>query len=260
MAIKDWARTQAKAALTRVLLSRYGLELVPRREGFPVDFDPAVLETIRLVRGYTLTSDEAVFALVRTVEHVVANNIPGALVECGVWKGGSVMAMAHTLLRLGDQSRDLYLFDTFEGMTQPTAEDRDFRGRSAEERLERNPDAWVYAPLEAVREAVLAVGYPPERIHFVKGRVEDTLPAQAPESIAVLRLDTDWYESTRHELEHLYTRVAPGGILIIDDYGHWQGSRQATDEFIAAHHLPLFLSRIDNWARLAIVPPHVPQP
>jgi len=91
-----------------------------------------------------------------------------------------------------------------------------------------------------------------ERIHYVKGMVEDTVPEQAPEKIALLRLDTDWYESTRHELEHLFPRLSSGGILIIDDYGHWAGAKEATDEFIARHRLQLFLSRIDYTGRLAV--------
>ena len=78
-------------------------------------------------------------------------------------------------------------------------------------------------------------GYPPERIHFVRGPVEETLPAGAPDEIALLRLDTDWYESTRHELEHLYPRLAAGGVLLVDDYGHWEGARKAVDEYFADH-------------------------
>jgi hypothetical protein len=88
----------------------------------------------------------------------------------------------------------------------------------------------------------------------VRGKVEDTLPAQAPEQIALLRLDTDWYESTRHELEHLYPRLVSGGVLIIDDYGYWQGARQATDEYFAGRGIHLLLNRIDITGRIAIKP------
>ena len=97
-------------------------------------------------------------------------------------------------------------------------------------------------------------GYDPARMHFVKGDVLETVPQEAPERIALLRLDTDWYESTRHELDHLYARLSPGGILIIDDYGHWRGARRAVDEFIEKHRLRLFLNRIDYTGRLAIKP------
>jgi O-methyltransferase len=105
-----------------------------------------------------------------------------------------------------------------------------------------------------VRQAVLSTGYDAARLHFVKGKVEDTLPAEAPPQICLLRLDTDWYESTRHELRHLYPRLARGGVLIIDDYGHWQGARQATDEYLAEQRIPLLLNRIDYGARIALKP------
>jgi O-methyltransferase len=105
-----------------------------------------------------------------------------------------------------------------------------------------------------VRDAVLGVGYPASRIHFVEGAVEDTLPDRAPGEIALLRLDTDWYASTKHELEHLYPRLVAGGVLILDDYGYWQGARRAVDEYFAAKGEPLLLNRIDGTARIAIRP------
>jgi hypothetical protein len=112
--------------------------------------------------------------------------------------------------------------------------------------------AVCYASLNEVKSAMARTKYNPDRVHFIQGKVEDTIPGQAPESIALLRLDTDWYESTRHELEHLFPRLSPGGILIIDDYGDWQGARKAVDEFIASHAPTLFLSRIDDTGRLAV--------
>ncbi len=102
-----------------------------------------------------------------------------------------------------------------------------------------------------VRRLLHATGYPPERIHLVRGPVEETLPAAAPDGLALLRLDTDWYESTRHELEHLYPRLATGGVLIVDDYGHWEGARKAADEHLAAHPA-LLLSRSDYTGRMAV--------
>ena len=95
-------------------------------------------------------------------------------------------------------------------------------------------------------------GYPSEKLHFVRGPVEETIPDCVPEQIALLRLDTDWYESTKHELLHLFPRLQPGGVLIVDDYGHWQGAQRAVDEYFGTEHPPLFLSRIDYAARIAI--------
>ncbi len=103
-----------------------------------------------------------------------------------------------------------------------------------------------------VRETIDSAGYPSERVHFVRGQVEDTVPEQAPERIALLRLDTDWYESTRHELLHLYPRLASGGVLIVDDYGHWDGCRRAVDEYFSTEAEPVLLSRIDYTGRLAV--------
>jgi hypothetical protein len=185
--------------------------------------------------------------------------IPGAIVECGVWRGGSMMAVASTLRSLGSTERDLYLFDTFEGMSPPSAADVDLGGQSAATALAGSSKAdagsyWCYASLEDVQGALAKVGYPADRLHYVKGKVEDTVPAQAPSQIALLRLDTDWYESTKHELAHLYPRLSSGGVLIIDDYGHWKGSRKATDEFMAATPDFGMLTRIDYTGRLAVKP------
>src|SRR5262249_52452971 len=107
-------------------------------------------------------------------------------------------------------------------------------------------------PLEAVRRVMLGTGYDERKLVFVKGKVEDTVPGQAPAQIALLRLDTDWYESTRHELAHLFPRPAPGGVLIIDDYGHWQGARKAADEYFEAQRIAILLNRIDFSARIAV--------
>jgi O-methyltransferase len=233
-----------------------GYDIVPYP---PPDFDRAFLETLRLVRPYTLGSPERVFAVCDAVRYVTRSEVPGAFVECGVWKGGSMMAAARTLLEVGDPDRRLYLFDTFEGMTAPGVLDRRHDGATAQAILgrERRADpesTWCRAPIEQVRTAMDLVGYPADRIEFVPGRVEDTIPEQAPSEIALLRLDTDWYDSTRHELVHLVPRLSSGGVLIIDDYGHWQGARRAVDEYLKESGLCLFLARTDETGRTAIVP------
>ena len=145
----------------------------------------------------------------------------------------------------------MYLFDTFEGMPDPTQDDVDVRGIAANSQFEK---VRCYAGLEEVKRVVLETGYPADKIHFVKGMVEDTIPIHSPEQIALLRLDTDWYESTKHELIHLYPRLTKFGVLIIDDYGHWQGARKAVDEFIGELKEPILLNRIDYTGRVAIKP------
>ncbi len=203
-----------------------------------------------------MTSPEKLFGLILGTRYITAHQVPGDIVECGVWRGGSMQAAALTLLEGGSTERELHLFDTFEGMPPPTEHDRRPSGRTAEELLatsDRDSKIWAVATLDDVRTAMDETGYPTERIHYHPGLVEETIPRDAPERIAVLRLDTDWYESTRHELEHLYDRLSPGGILIIDDYGGWEGSRKATEEFLAKTGAPLLLLPISG-GRIAVKP------
>jgi hypothetical protein len=246
----------AAVDLVRRVTRRFGVDLV-RYRTVPPDFPPADAALARSVRPYTMTSPERVYALVNAVRWLVDQKVGGAVVECGVWRGGSMMAVARALLEVGVDDRELYLFDTFEGMTAPTAEDRDFRGRRAVGRFEatrRGADSsdWCRATLPEVRANLARTGYPAKRLHYVKGKVEDTLPASAPAEIALLRLDTDWYASTRHELVHLWPRVVPGGVCIIDDYGYWAGSRQAVDEYFAEQGIRVLMHRVDATGRLVV--------
>ena len=215
------------------------------------DFDADTLTLLRRVLPFTMTSPSRIVAVCSAARYVEANTIPGAFVECGVWKGGSSMAAALTF----KTPRPLYLFDTFEGMPDAGAHDRHAASGQLASEMLRNAgnDATIrcYSPLDEVKRNMESTGYPTADIRYIRGKVEDTLPDAAPEQIAVLRLDTDWYESTRHELEHLYPRLSPGGVLIIDDYGYWSGARKAVDEYFRDS---LFLSRIDNTGRIAIKP------
>jgi len=240
----------------RQLVRSKGYDIV-RYNALPGDLDSSVQDTVRAVRPFTMTSGPRVVALCEAVQYVIDARVPGDIVECGVWRGGSMMAIARTLVQRGDWTRHLHLFDTFEGMTAPTDKDVSFFGDTAEHLLntENRSDAssvWCIASLEEVRDNMESTGFPAAQIHCIKGRVEDTIPEHAPPTIALLRLDTDWYESTRHELEHLYPRLVTGGVLILDDYGHWQGARKAVDEYFAQRGKPPLLQRIDYSGRLAI--------
>lgn len=229
------------------------------------DLTPNETALVNFVRPFTMTSIERIVTLSRAVAYVRDAGIPGAFVECGVWRGGSMMAAARTLLETGDTSRDIYMFDTYEGMPAPTEQDSDNAGNSAssmmeseEQRLtpqERLNSALIaYSPLMAVQDNMLSTGYPASRIHLIKGPVEETLPRNAPEQISLLRLDTDWYQSTKHELHTLYPRVSSGGIVIIDDYGHWSGAKKAVDEYFATRGVSIFLHRIDYTGRCFVKP------
>ena len=256
-----WFRLHPRFALQRLI--RRGVDSPVdsvRTDGsheLPIDFDETDAELCRRIAPYTMTTPPRIYALIRAVEYVVSRPIPGAIVECGVWRGGSMMGVALTLLRLGVTDRDLYLFDTFAGMTEPGEEDVKHSGERAADMLagsSRDSHDWAFASLDQVRDAVSSVGYPEERIHFVQGPVEETLPEHAPEEISLLRLDTDWYSSTKHALVHLYPRLARGGVRIIDDYGYWQGARQAVDEYVEENNVTLLLNRIDYTARIAVRP------
>lgn len=223
----------------------------------PSDFEEESSKIIKLVEQQTMTSIERLNSLINCTKYIVQNNIEGTIVECGVWRGGSMMAVAYTLQEVFSVDRDLYLFDTYEGMSPPTGKDVTHFNVGAEVLLnsqdEKEREAYIcYATLEDVRSNIYSTNYPQEKIHFVQGKVEDTIPSQAPEKIALLRLDTDWYESTRHELEHLFPRLVPGGVIIIDDYGYWKGCKEATDEYIETHKVPLLLNRIDSTGRIGI--------
>ena len=234
----------------------FGLDIIhfpPREQAYPPDFRNDETDIIREVRPWTMTSAERIYALIQAVRYVSASSIAGAIVECGVWKGGSMAAIARTLLQMQDVSRDLYLFDTFEGMTEPTAKDVDYSGKQASEvLLEDSGFRCAGAPLERAKEVLYGTGYPMDRIHFVRGKVEETIPGSAPQSISLLRLDTDWYASTKHELVHLFPRLSRAGVIIIDDYGHWRGSQQACDEYFTQNRISILLNRIDYTGRIAL--------
>jgi O-methyltransferase len=222
------------------------------------DTEPEFRALAERIRAFSMTSYERMYALYKAVDFIECAEIPGAIVECGVWRGGSMMLVAHRLLALGRSDRDLYLFDTYEGLPRPDeAKDIDVWGNRAIDgwlprQTSEESSHWAEASLEDVRANILSTGYPEERLHFVKGMVERTIPEGAPDAIALLRLDTDWYASTKHEMEHLFPRLVRNGILIIDDYGHFEGARQAVDEYISANNLPLLLNRVDYSGRLAI--------
>jgi O-methyltransferase len=245
--------------LVQGALRALGYELRRLRSGRPDaslrDVTEQERRTISTVLPFTNTSVERIVALMNAVTYITRNRIPGDMAECGVWRGASMMAVALTLLAHGDQSRRLFLYDTYAGMSEPTHHDTTSWGDSAAAMLGRYPRGtgpWCYASMGDVRANLISTGYPEEKIIMVAGKVEDTLPKHLPGELSLLRLDTDWYESTKHELTHLYPLLARNGILIIDDYGHWEGARKAVDEYFQAQAGPHFLHRIDYTGRLLV--------
>lgn len=226
-------------------------------------FDPAVesdfVQIYAKCRRYTLTSWERMYALYKSVKYILEAEIEGDFVECGVWKGGSVMLIAYTLVASKSANRKLFLYDTFTGMSKPAEMDVDLASHEAAEAkwkitTQRSGEGWTQASLSEVSRNVYSTGYPTANLIFVQGKVEETLLTTIPDKICLLRLDTDWYASTKQELIHLYPRLSSGGVLIVDDYGHWLGAKKAVDEYLSSCQHPLLLSRIDYSGRIGVKP------
>ena len=225
----------------------------------PVDMKEAAFEKLyTLCKPFTMTSTERMYSLYKAVNYILENNIPGDFVECGVWKGGSALLIAQMLSDKNIVDRKVILYDTYEGMSEPTEQDKNIVGQPAtsllqESSIEIQDSIWCYSSFEEVKHNLSLSGLLPECIIMIKGKVEDTIPTQLPtKSISLLRLDTDWYESTNHELNYLYPLLNKNGVLIIDDYGHWEGCRKAVDEYVLTHNLSILFNRIDNTGRLAL--------
>jgi O-methyltransferase len=235
---------------------------VIRRNRAAAAYESEVETLIDAVSPFTMTSRERMFALYQAVGYLHANKIDGDFVECGVWRGGSAMLTAMTLKRLGDFGRKLFLYDTFEGMSSPGEYDVDFQNRKMKDvwrDVKQEDTVMCYSTLEEVQQNMSLTQYPTGQIIYVQGKVEDTIPNVQPERIALLRLDTDWYESTLHELEHLYPRLVTNGVLIIDDYGHWKGARKAVDEYFKQRNIFPLLHAIDYTGRIMVKTEITPQ-
>jgi len=248
--LAKWVRNAVRSAGFEIVRTGYA---DPR----PTDNDGMFLQLIDEIRPLSMATKHRMAAMIDAVRYVALSQIPGVIVECGVWRGANMMLAARTLLDLDVRDRELYLYDTFEGMPPPTDEDRDYNGISAETQLlkqKKGTGVWCEASLEDVRGNMVSTGYPSDHIRYVQGMVENTIPGTLPDKIALLRLDTDWYASTKHELEHLYPRLEAGGVLLIDDYGHWQGARQAVDEYFSKIGVVPLLARIDSTCRCFVKP------
>lgn len=225
-------------------------------EELPSDMDPEFEPIFYKCKDYTMTSKERMYALYNAIKYVSEYNIEGDIVECGVWKGGSSMISALTLNRMEKSEKKIYMYDTYSGMSEPTKKDIDYEGNESIPKWKKlkkdNLNEWDYAPLKEVQKNMFSTGYPKENIFFIKGKVEDTIPNTIPNKISLLRLDTDWYESTYHELIHLFPLLSEGGVIIIDDYGHWKGAKEAVDEYFHENSIQILLNRVDYTGRIGI--------
>lgn len=182
--------------------------------------------------------------------YIVKNKIEGDLVECGVYKGDHPKKMADFFLH--EKKRDIWLYDTFKGLTQPgefdyTRNDATLYQMSKDQvkkfwednKISEDVNGWCMSTLNEVKSNVESSGYPKEKIHYIEGDVMETLKddKNIPASIAILRLDTDWYSSSKYEMERLYPKLVSGGVLILDDYFHWDGQRRAVDEYFKENNI-----------------------
>ena len=210
------------------------------------------------VKPYTMTSIERLYSLYCAVNYVIKNKIDGDFVECGVWRGGCGLMIAKILEHNNIYNRKIYLYDTYEGMSEPTEFDLNPKGKNASIMMKENINnkefsIWCYASLDDVKQNMKLAKYPLDNIIFVKGKVEDTIPNIMPSNlIALLRLDTDFYESTKHELFYLWPKLERNGVLILDDYGHWAGCRKAVDEYFMENKINYLMNRIDYTSRVIV--------
>jgi O-methyltransferase len=238
---------------------RFGYKLKIEKSNSPFDIlgNAEFMGLYNECKPYTMTSLERMFSLYQSVSYIIKNNIEGDLVECGVWRGGSSMMISLMLKRNNITDRKIYLYDTFEGMSEPSDFDTTARGVHANELMKKEKkddekSVWCYAPLEDVKKHLYSTGYPENNLIFIKGKIEDTLSSNMPGKLSLLRLDTDWYESTKIELELLFPLLNEKGVLIIDDFGHWDGARKAVTEYFEKTNKHPLLHRIDYTGRLMI--------
>jgi O-methyltransferase len=218
------------------------------------DMEVEFIELYERFKTYSMTSIERMYAFYQALDYISSSGLEGDVVECGVWRGGSMMLGASALLLRNQAHRKLFLYDTFAGMTEPTSKDIDYLGDSAKEKWWKTKGwEWTCVSLNEVVSNMRITGYPQGNQVFVQGDVLQTLPKVLPEKIALLHLDTDWYESTYHELVHLFPKMVPGGVVIIDDYGHFKGAREAVDQYFREHNVRILLSRIDYTGRMGVV-------
>lgn len=223
-----------------------------------IDADMAFQEIYGLSQPFTMTGKDKMYAMYKATEYLIRNDIPGDIVECGAYRGGSLMVSALTLKSMGVLDKKIYAYDTYEGMSVPTGIDVNVNGLQAVEYYNETKNAdqtspWCYSSIEETRRNLFSTGYPKDKFVLVKGKVEDTIPASMPHQISLLRMDSDWYESTYHELKHLFPLLASRAVIIIDDYGHWGGQKKAVDQYFKEHQITILLNRIGYSGRIGII-------
>jgi O-methyltransferase len=241
------------------LIARTGLIVVRKEQyyhevGIPVELSPFEKDAIYRFSPFSMTSFARLSAIAISMKYINENIIEGALVECGVWAGGSI-GLAAFLSQQNGETRDVVLFDTFQGMTAPSVDDSLEAHEGYKNTLmDDGTSSWCAVNLADVKTNLASAGIEMDNLNFVVGDVSVTLTEKSniPEKIAFLRLDTDWFQSTYDELIHLYPRLVPGAIVIIDDFGAWEGARSAVVKYFVENRLHPLMLPIDNTGRIFI--------
>ena len=201
------------------------------------------------------------------VNYILQNNIEGVIIECGVYQGDFEHIWINELIK-NNTVRDIYLYDTFTGLTEPSEYDYTCKDAKIYQMnkddvyntwksfiIDDKTNNWCYSSLEEVQSRLHSTGYPQNNLHYIVCDVMETLKdkTKIPEKIAILRLDTDWYESSKYELEQMYDNVVTGGLIIFDDYYHWDGQRRATDDFFLSRNINYDFVNIGNYKTAAII-------
>ena len=216
------------------------------------------LKSLEIASKYSMTGFERMFFLIKAIKQIEIDNVEGDFVECGVWRGGNLILFQRMIEKLNFKNRKIFAYDTYSGMSPPTQSDLNINNEKAEDiinSLEKkgvdpeNNIIFAKCDLENVKKNFQINTGKNDNLICIKGKVEDTLKIKnnLPKKISLLRLDTDWYESTKIELEVLFPLLSKNGIMIIDDYGYWKGSKKAVDEYFKDKNINLF--KIDFTSR-----------
>ena len=245
------------------ILKLKGYQLIKLNENFdklPIELSVNDKETLEYIidKKLSMTPIPRLITTVKACKYILDNNINGDFIECGVWRGGHAI-LAKKIFEANGSNKNVFLYDTFSGMTKPQERDISYITKEKaiidyESNQKNHHNDWCYASLEDVKKNCIDAGLNMNEIHFIKGDVCETLndKLNLPDKISIIRLDTDWYKSTIKELEVLYPILSKNGVLMVDDYGHWQGSKQAVDEYFDRKGFTPLLNLTDYSARICI--------
>lgn len=231
----------------------YEIRKINKKKNDIIEVNKYEKKLINKCLQYSMTNFERMWSLIQSFHHVRQESLVGDFVECGVWKGGNIILLKK-LIEKFNLKKNIYGFDTFEGMVEPTFYDVNYNNKSAKKMFDEHKKkdiGFAMCSLDDVKRNIKK-NTKTDNIFLIKGKVENTLKnkKKLPKNISILRLDTDFYQSTKIELEILFPRLVKGGVLIVDDYGFWKGAKKAVDEYFCDYRQ--FMHYVDHSCRLLI--------